>query len=157
MKNPTANLDFPVVKNIPLIKVNPPIKYLLLDECELSIDDAIKKGKAYIKTGTLELWKSFCSEYKYFYSSLFIKRLVNILILLNDGLSLEEIEEYLNELPLHKELINYISIALIKFSDRGYEFYEKFYNLENSINKSVIIDESETIMCRKLIKKDTNN
>lgn len=83
--------------------------------------------------------------------------MVTILRFLNEGKTIEEIAEYLNKLLLNKELINNICIALIRFSDRGSEFYEKLYTIDISEDNNEIVNEYETAMCRILTKKTKNS
>jgi len=119
--------------------------------------EVIEKGKNYIKPETIEMWEEFCQEYQYFYSGLFIKRLVNILELLNAGSTIDQLVNYVHNQSLYKELINYICIALVRFSDRGVEFYERLYSEERIADKNGLPYLHETAMCRMLTKKDKND
>jgi len=151
------DLAFPVEKEVSKININSPIEVIIPSELDSTTIEAIEEGKNYIKPETLKIWEEFSKEYEFFYSGLFIKRLVTILRFLNEGKTIEGIAEYLKKLPLNKELINYICIALIRFSDRGSEFYEKLYIIGIPENENVIVNEHETAMCRLLTKKTNNN
>lgn len=119
--------------------------------------EVIERGKMYIKPELVEKWEEFCQGYEYFYSGLFIKRLVNILELLNSGSTIDQLVNYVHNQSLYKELINYICIALVRFSDRGVEFYERLYSEERIADKNGLPYLNETAMCRMLTKKDKND
>lgn len=151
------DLAFPDEKGMPELNVVPPLEVFIPNELDSTTIEAIEEAKKYIKPETLKIWEEFSKEYEFFYSGLFIKRLVTILRFLNEGKTLDGIEEYLKKLPLNKELINYICIALIRFSDCGSKFYERFYSLDIPEEENVIVNEYETAMCRSLTKKTKNN
>ena len=152
-----SKLAFPEKKEMPKLIVDPSINMLVPHELSYTLEEVVEKGKKYIKSENFKLWEDFCGEYGYFYSGMFIKRLLNVLKLLHEGITMEEIEGYLVKLPLHSKLINYISIAVIRFSDRGLHFYEKFYNMEKQKDGNVVINKQENAMCRTLIKKNEKN
>jgi len=152
-----VDLAFQVPSDIPELIVNPSIEVLIPSELDSTTIEAIEEAKKHIKPETLKIWEEFSKEYEFFYSGLFIKRLVTILRFLHEGKTIEEIAEYLEKLPLNKELINYICIALIRFSDRGSEFYEKLYTIDIAEDNNEIVNEYETAMCRMLTKKTKNS
>lgn len=148
-----SELEFQIPNVTSKTIVNPSIEVLIPNELDFSTKEAIEEAKDYIKPETLKEWEEFAKEYEYFYCGLFIKRLVNVLKLLNRGMTIEDLAIYLQNQPLYKELINYISIALIKFSIKGTEFYEKLYTFDISEDKNIRVKENETRMCRMLTKK----
>ena len=152
-----VDLAFQVPSDIPELIVNPSIEVLIPSELDSTTIEAIEEAKKYIKPETIKIWEEFSKEYEFFYSGLFIKRLVTILRFLHEGKTIEEIAEYLKKSPLNKELINYICIALIRFSDRGSEFYEKLYTIDIAEDNNEIVNEYETAMCRMLTKKTKNS
>lgn len=114
----------------------------------------IEEAKSYIFPDTIKDWKEFCNKYEYFFSGIFIKRLVTLMKYLHEGKTINELEDYLKTLTLNGYLINCICAALIRFSERGYEFFEAFYSTGIEEKEIESAGKYEMIMCRSLAKKE---